>query len=86
MFCTFQVILIKSCMCPSKGTFSVVDIVSEGIQEFKEAGDPSRHFVVQPLPIFLSASGTLLQLCTHVQYSDGPVVPIQVYLHISIYT
>lgn len=60
MFCTLrsQAILVKSFMCPSNATFSIVDIVSEGIQESKEAGDLSRHLVVQPLPlsVFFSAS------------------------------
>lgn len=63
MFCILrlQVILVKSTMCPSNNKFSIADIVSEGIQESKEAGDPSRHLVVQhhPLPIFFSVS------CTH---------------------
>lgn len=78
MFCTsrLQVILVKSSMCPSNTTFSIVDIVSEGIQESKEAGDPSRHFVVQPLPMFFSASRTLFLFYTHIQYTEGPVVPI----------
>lgn len=54
MFCILRlhVILVKSSMCPSKTTFSIVDIVSEGIQESKEAGDPSRHLIVQRLPPF----------------------------------
>lgn len=55
-------------MCPSKATFSVVDIVSEGIQVFKKAGDPSRHFVVQPLSIFTSTFHILLQLHTYTLY------------------
>lgn len=58
MFCTLrlQAILVKSFMRPSNSTFSIVDIVREGIQESKEAGDLSRHLVVQFLPplIFLS--------------------------------
>lgn len=46
MFCAFrlQVVLVNSSVCPSNTAFSVGDIVSEWIQESKEAGDPSRHF------------------------------------------
>lgn len=69
MFCVvrLQVILVKSSICPSNNTFSVVDIVSEGIQESEEAGYPSRHLAVQrlPLPIFPSPLPTLCLSSSH---------------------
>lgn len=71
MFCILrlQIILVKRSMCPSNTTFSIVDIVSEGIQESKEAGDPSRQLVIQhlSLSIFSSTSRTLSFYFTHTQ-------------------
>lgn len=96
IFCAFhtQVVLVNSSVCPSNTTFSLVDIVTEWIQESEEVTEPSRlfesvttsRFFILFFFHFVHFTCTLSSLRTHTHVNTYELPGFHAYLDVTSYT